>query len=302
MNHKKLLGWMVNSARSLISLPPKQHAKISALLNQFPCLAQQCTLLAWQVLCGNLRSIAPMLPVGLGLFSCLYTPPKGSRNWIRHTADIHHELADWRLLLDSPVQSPTHIREILPDFLTWTGAHDASGQGKGGVFAGPNGMPYLWRHQWSSSKAVRLVSFSNPGRDTSINDLELAGNIAQLWLTLPKMARLAMLNGSDNSTSIWWVRNGRTSTLPIACSLLWLCSWLLREYEAAAPMTFLAGKDNHQANAASRRWDLSDSQLCSLFDHIFLQATSLQMLHLTPKQEQGLSMAFARMRLPLASI
>jgi hypothetical protein len=90
-----------------------------------------------------------MLPGGLGLFSCLYTPLKGSRNRIKLTPAIHEELDNWRMLLDSLAQRPTHIREIIPDFPTWTGAHDASGRGMGGVFAGPDGTPYLWRHPWS---------------------------------------------------------------------------------------------------------------------------------------------------------
>jgi hypothetical protein len=84
-----------------------------------------------------------MLPGGLGLFSCLYAPLKGSCNWIRLTAEIHDKLEDWRMLLDLLAARPTHIWEILPDFPTWTGAHDASGWGMGGVFAGPDGTPYL---------------------------------------------------------------------------------------------------------------------------------------------------------------
>ena len=171
---KKLLGWVVDSVRCLISLPPERHHKIRALLDAIPRSARRCTLLKWQILCGNLRSIAPMLPGGLGLFSCLYVPLKGSRNRIALTSAIHDELDDWRMLLASLAARPTHIREIIPDYPTWTGAHDASGKGMGGVFAGPDGTPYLWRHKWSASEAARLVTFSNPRDDLSINDFELA--------------------------------------------------------------------------------------------------------------------------------
>jgi hypothetical protein len=153
----------------------------------------------------------------------LHAPLKGSRNRIRLDSAVHDELDDWRLLLDSLAARPTHIQEIIPDFPTWTGAHDASGRGMGGVFAGPDGTPYLWRHPWSATEAARLVSSTNRTGDLSINDFELAGNVAQLWLALPKMLPLsAILSGSDNSTSIHWIRKGSTSTSPSAGSFL-LC-------------------------------------------------------------------------------
>jgi hypothetical protein len=160
--HKKLLGWIVNSIQCLISLPADCHAKILGLLDQCPRSAKQCALLAWQILCGNLRSIAPMLPGGLGLFPCLYVPLRGSRNRICLTPAIHDELDDWRMLLASLATRPTHMWEIIPDFPTWTGAHDASGRGMGGVFSGPDGTPYLWRHPWTPGQASRLVFLANP--------------------------------------------------------------------------------------------------------------------------------------------
>jgi hypothetical protein len=203
---KKLLSWIVDTITSHISLPPEHYIKICDLLATFPRSAHRCTLLRWQTLCGNLRSIAPMLPGGLGLFSCLHATLKGSRNRIRLDSAVHDELDDWRLLLDSLAARPTHIREIIPDFPTWTGAHDASSQGMGGVFAGPDGTPYLWRHPWSATEAARLVSSTNPTGDLSINNFELAGNVAQLWLALLKMVPLsAILSGSNKSTSIHWI-------------------------------------------------------------------------------------------------
>jgi hypothetical protein len=218
---KKLLGWIVDSLRCLVSLPSERYDKIRNLLADLPRSAHRCTLLTWQILCGNLRSIAPMLPGGMGLFSCLHAPLKGFRNRIRLTPAVHNELDDWRLLLTSLHNRPTHIRELIPDFPTWTGAHDASGHGMGGVFLGPNGIPYLWRHPWTPSDAARLVTFANPAGDHSINDLELAGHVAHLWLALPLMLPLnTILNGSDNSTSIYWIRKGSTSTSKTAGALL----------------------------------------------------------------------------------
>jgi hypothetical protein len=144
------------------------------------------------------------------------------------------------MLLDSLASRPTYIREIIPNFPTWTGAHNASGRGMGGVFAGPDGVPYLWSHPWTTTEAARLVTSSNPTGDLSIHDFQLAGNVAQLWLPLPKMAPLsAILNGSDNLTSIWWVRKGSTNTSTAAGSLLGLRSWLLRQHRVAAPTAFL---------------------------------------------------------------
>jgi hypothetical protein len=128
------------------------------------------------------------------------------------------------------------------------------------VFSGPNGIPYLWQHPWTPSEAACLVTFANPASDLSINNLELAGHVAHLWLALPLMSPLnTILSGSENSTSIYWIRKGSTSTSKTTGALLRLRSWLLRQHQVAAPITFLAGKDNHLANAASRRWDLTNS-------------------------------------------
>jgi hypothetical protein len=178
--NKKLLGWIVDSAKILVSLPKDQYDKISALLAAFPRTAKRCSLLQWQILCGNQRSIPPMIPGGIGLFSCLYAPLKGSRNRLRLTAAIHDGLDNWRLLLNSLGARPTHHREMIPAFLTWTGAHDASGSGMGGVFSGPDGTPYLWRHPWSTETAAQLVTSERPNGDLSINDFELAEYVAQL--------------------------------------------------------------------------------------------------------------------------
>jgi hypothetical protein len=61
----------------------------------------------------------------------------------------------------------------------------------------------------------------------------------------------AILSGCDNSTCIWWICKGSTNTLTAAGALLRLRSWLLRQHHVAAPITFLASKNNHPADAAS---------------------------------------------------
>jgi hypothetical protein len=112
----------------------------------------------------------------------------------------------------------------------------------GGVFSGPVGTPYLWRHPWTTSEAARLVTFANPAGNLSINDFEITGYVTQLWLALLLMAPLTtILSGSDNSTSIYWIRKGNTSTSKPAGALLPLHSWLFQQHRVTAPVTFLAG-------------------------------------------------------------
>ena len=50
---------------------------------------------------------------------------------------VHAKLTDWRWLVISLQDLPTHMLEFMPPPPTWFGAYDASNIGTGGVFGGP---------------------------------------------------------------------------------------------------------------------------------------------------------------------
>ena len=71
---------------------------------------------------------------------------------------------------------PTRLGEIVPDTPVCIGAHDAVGQGAGGVWFTPD-RNLVWRARFPPDIIARLVSSDNPTGDITNSDLEQAGGV-----------------------------------------------------------------------------------------------------------------------------
>ena len=87
-----------------------------------------------------------------------------------------HALDDFEQLSNSIGDHPTRLGEIIPDTPVCIGAHDAAGQGAGGVWFTPD-RNLVWRACFPPDIIARLVSSDNPTGNITNSDLEQAGGV-----------------------------------------------------------------------------------------------------------------------------
>ena len=215
MEHKKvILGWAIDTAKQVLTLPEDRKSSLLALLDTVPPGASRCSQRRWHKLIGTPWSTVPAIAGAAGIFTRLQLALKrenGRR--INLTTHLKEELTVWRHLVASLATRPTHIREIRPHPPTWIGATDASLTGMGGVFHSPNGDWHVWQLTFSTAIHANFLTDKNPTGFLTINDLKLAAYITHLHLFAPRMAPLKHIStGVDNTTAESWSRRGSVST------------------------------------------------------------------------------------------
>ena len=131
---KVILGWAIDTAKQVLTLPDDRKSSLLALLDTAPPSASRYSRRRWHKLLGTLWSTVPAITGVAGIFTRLQhalKTAKGRR--INLTTPVHEELTVWRHLVASLATRPTHRREIRPHPHTWIGATDASLTGMGGV-------------------------------------------------------------------------------------------------------------------------------------------------------------------------
>jgi hypothetical protein len=92
----------------------------------------------WYQLLGELRSMTPAIPGGMGVFSHLQESLRLNDNSrVKLTQAVDDQLADFECLTRSLSERPTRIAEIVPTEPTHVGACDAARPGMGGVWVPP---------------------------------------------------------------------------------------------------------------------------------------------------------------------
>jgi hypothetical protein len=184
---KTALGWMIDTVRMTIELPPHRIERLFELLDTVDPGQKRISVQKWQKLVGELRSMVIAIPDGRGLFIILqeilaHNCDKDSR--LRISPDVHDILGDFRWFAQDLQRRPTQIAEIIPASEPATlGAQNAAGMGMGGVHFVPlpdgSIQPLLWRSPFSSHIQLYLVSFSSPTGKITNSDLKLAANVTQ---------------------------------------------------------------------------------------------------------------------------
>ena len=173
----------------------------------------------WRKILHTLRSLAPGVAGGRGLFSVLQAaiPKIGAR--VRITASVQQMLRLWKHLFATMKTRPTHLRELFPHKPTWFGATDACGHGLGGVYFDNKGTPYVWQLPLPQHLRESLRTWENPEGQLSINALELSAHVVQLLLKAPLMAPLEhTLDGTDSTSAFGWaMRASATRDDMVAC-------------------------------------------------------------------------------------
>ena len=214
-----------------------------------------------------------------GMFSLLQRALDPDKPRVTLSLALHDFLDDIRWLHSHLQSRPTYIRETYPGPVQVVGACDASAAGMGGVYfrRTRNGATEssLWREPFSTTTQQSVISYSNPHGSLTNSDLELAGTIAQHAVIAAQdlPAPACIFTATDNTPALAWQRKGSTSTTGPAAYLLRLQALHQRHYGYTAQHAHIPGRCNGMADDASRRWDLTNSQLLAHFDSTYPQAT-----------------------------
>ena len=298
---KVLLGWLVDSVRGTIELPPHRAERLIELITSFQSRTR-CSLKAWRQLIGELRSMTVALPGSEGLFShmqeALVRALKNGR--VHLTRHNQAELADWLWLAKSLQDRPTSIAEVVRKPAAIGGDCDAAKAGMGGVLFDlrRDRRPILWRAPFPSDIQQRLVSWDNPTGDITNSDLELAGVLAQHDVAAQcfDVRHTTVATRNDNSSAVSWSLRGSVSRDGIVAYLLRLFSLHRRAFRYSTSIEHLAGDLNRMADDCSRLWNLTDKQLIDYFNTTYPQERSWKLCQLRPEMNSALISALRRQR------
>ena len=305
---KVVLGWLIDTLKGTIELPPHRHARLRHILAT-TLASRRVSTKAWHKLLGELRSMVLGTPGGHGLFSQLQLVLRSREHHrVRIHQEARHQLLDFQLLAEDLAALPTHIAEVVPAAPHYVGCSDAALNGMGGVWFPPPGghghPPYVWREPFPSHIQSSLVSDRNPGGTITNSDLELVTTIGHV-ATLAKyhdLRELTVATFSDNTPAIAWGTKGSVTTTGPASYLLRTVSLHQRAHRYIAQRFYIPGPANVLADLASRRFDLSDAALLATLNSRAPHSQPWQMLHLPPDMRLRLITDLQRQRLAWPSL
>ena len=304
---KVMLGWMIDTIKGTIALPPHRVERLHAILDGIKPNQRIVDEKHWHKILGELRSMAIAIPGARGLFSLLQEALRHKekrRPRIRLTKDVHQVLEDFRWFAKDVASRPTRLAELLPETPRVIGACDAAGTGMGGVFFVPTEDGYesfLWRSPFPSHIQHALVSFSNPEGTINNSDLELCGNIAHhaVIADVADIRETTVWTGSDNTANVYWLRKGSTTTTGPPAHLLRIQAHHCRYHRYVPTHDYVPGTANAMADECSRAWHLSDSQLLSHFNSQYPQTRCWRVCHPNSDMISLLISALCRNPLPM---
>ena len=308
---KIMLGWLINTAKGTIELPPHRVERLHTILNSISTTQRTIAENVWHKVLGELRSMAVAIPGARGLFSLLQEALRhreSSRPRIRLSKAVHRVLDDFRWLAKDIGGRPTRLAELLPSDPRVYGAVDAAKTGMGGVFFVPTTegeasdyASFLWRAPFPKKVQREVVSFKNPAGSINNSDLELCGNIAHhsVLSDTVDLRERTVWTGSDNTANVHWLRKGSTTTTGPPAHLLRIQAMHQRYHRYVPSHDYVPGTANKMADVCSRAWHLSDSQLIAHFNSSFPQNRSWQICHLNSEMASALTSALCRTPSPL---
>jgi hypothetical protein len=307
---KTILGWIVDSIRHTIELPPRRMQRLLDILAALPRSKTRIATNKWQQILGELRSMVLAVPGLRGLFSLLQeTLRHDDRQRLRITMHMHDFLDDIRWIVSDLQARPTRLRELVDTPVAAIGASDAAAAGMGGVLFlrdQPTGQlhPLLWRAPFPRAVQQAIVSSNNPTGSLTNSDLELAGTIAQHDVLVHHVdcRERTIHTLTDNTPALAWQQKGSTTTTGVPAYLLRLQALHQRHYRYLPRLAHIKGDHNVMADDCSRLWHLSDGALLTHFASCYPQSAAWQLCHLRPSMHSSLISALHRKRPSPASL
>lgn len=138
---KTVLGWLIDTVRGTIELPPHRLLRVRELFDLFRG-RKRVALKQWHQLLGELRSMTLAIPGGTGMFSHLQNALRHSdKSRVKLNKDVHNQLADFEHLTNNLGERPTRIAEVVPAEPSHIGACDAARGGMGASGCHPVSTP-----------------------------------------------------------------------------------------------------------------------------------------------------------------
>jgi hypothetical protein len=246
--------------------------------------------------------MAQAIPGCRGLFSQLQlalNQRTGHRVKLNQAARDH--IADFDRLAQDVSARPTRLAEIVPSKPRYKGLCDAAKAGMGGVWlpdTTDTQPPIVWRMAFPPTIQQRVCSDVHPQGDVTNSDLELAGTIAHeaALASTFDCRECTLAAGCDNVAAVSWRTKGSTSTAGPASYLLREASLQQRFYRYQSYCFYVPGVANHLADVASRRFDLTDSQLVDYFNRVAPHSQSWHVVNLPPTVSSKLTSPLLKKR------
>jgi hypothetical protein len=302
---KIVLGWILDTVRRTIELPPHRLERLMELLDSIP-RHQRCTSRKkWQQILGEFRSMILAIAGGRGMLSQLqavlnYAVAARPTDRLTLSTAVHDQLDDLRLLVHDLGTRPTRWGELVDSEPSFLGAMDASAEGMGGIWldALSKFPPLMWRQRFPSDVSLAVVSWTNPTGQLTNSDLEQAGIVCHPDILAQQhdLRERTICALSDNTPAISRQQRGSTSADAPSAYLCRLAALHQRAYRYRLRSSHIPGSLNVMADILSRRWDLSDSQIVSLFNSSFPQGQPWQLCHLRPEMNSGVTQALWKTR------
>ena len=300
---KEILGWILDTHHGTLELTDRRKARILAIFEDLHHKGR-VGVKKWQRLLGELRFMGPAVPGASGLFGALQLGlSHADKHRVRITPHLRAHLTDFETLARSLAHRPTRFAELVPDYPSVIGSVDAAKQGMGGVLFAPGKPPAMWRARFPEDIQTRIVSTANTAGDLTNSDLEQAGVLAHADMAtlLFDLRELTLATLNDNVAAVSRNRKGAVTSDQAAAYLCRLSSLHRRHYRYHHEVSHIAGEANTMADILSRRHDLSDAQLLTLFTSRFPQAKPWRMYRLPTATLSALISSLQRRRPATAS-
>jgi hypothetical protein len=310
---KEILGWIFNGQDYTIRLPSQKIKDIIKMIRGMMKMSRP-SLNKYQKLAGKLQHASLGLPGGKGLFSPIQIAMQGNPDFVTLTAELKQCLKDWQVIIRHMETQPTSVLQLVTDYPAYIGYSDSCGIGTGGTWS--SGLislePFLWKYEWPEDVKNQLCTATNPNGTLTMNDLELAGmvlNIFALECNVPDLAYKHIASFCDNTSAVAWAQKLRTSKSKVAARLLRILSLRLHARRASSllPMN-IAGEDNDMADVVSRsfkggKFFKYNTNIVSYFNQHFPLAkpSSWTEFHMPPRLLSLVTSSLRGKQLPMES-
>lgn len=302
---KIILGWLIDTERRTIELPPHRRGRLEEILAEFSPGQRRTSRRKWQQLIGELRSMVLAIPGGRGLFSQLqsvleYSATAQPSDRLHLSKAVHDQLDDFRWLAKSLTSRPTRWGEIVDSDPLFLGSVDASGVGMGGVWAHHDNaqQPLLWRYKFDHDLVNKLVSSSNRAGTLTNSDFEQMGLVCHqdILTQVYDVRECTICAMTDNMAALSREQRGSTSVDAPSSYLCRLSALHQRKYRYRLLASHIPGPANAMADDLSRLWELDDSQMLHRFNSLYPQTLPWRICQLRPEMLSSAMLALSKKR------